>query len=77
MNRTSFDLIFVSRTMDEAMRKITQAAIDSAILNNLSDSPLNIIVVETSGKIDLNYKNVNEMLLYKGQFMYNKALNLG
>jgi len=74
---TSFDLIFVSKTIDKPLRDITQAAIDSAILNNLSDSSLNIIVVETSGKIDPEYKNVDEMLLYQGIFKYNKALNLG
>lgn len=77
MKSISFDLIVITRTMDVELRNATQRTIDSCISGVRFGSKVNVIIVETSGLKCNDYKNYDEMLLYKGQFMYNKALNLG
>jgi hypothetical protein len=67
-----YDLIIISRSSDDRLKKVTQNCINSARKDN---SDLNIIIVETFQLWD--YENVNEIILYEGEFNYNKALNLG
>ena len=77
MDSISFDLILVARTMDDGLRIITQNTIDSCINGVRNGSKVNVILVETSGKLCDQYRNVSKMILYEGLFKYNRALNMG
>lgn len=68
----TYDLIIVSQSKGELI-EITQNCIDSALQDG---ADVNVILVETSGT-KVNYKNVNEYIMYSGTFCYNHALNLG
>jgi hypothetical protein len=67
----SYDLIIVTQSHGDLIQT-TQNCIDSARQDN---ADLNIIVVETGSLWD--YKGINEILRYTGEFNYNRALNLG
>jgi hypothetical protein len=67
-----YDLIIVSQSKGELIQ-ITQNCIDSALKDG---ADVNVILVETSG-MKVEYKGVNEYVLYEGQFCYNHALNMG
>lgn len=66
-----YDLIIVTKSSTEII-PITQRCIDSA-LEDTKD--INVIIVET-GEL-YRYNNVNEFIEYKGEFNYNRALNMG
>ena len=65
-----YDLIIVACTKNDYLRDMTQRCIDSVGLG------LNVILVETSNE-EINYKGVNHIVRYTGQFRYNHALNQG
>jgi hypothetical protein len=67
----SYDLIIVSQSIGDLIQ-VTQNCIDSA---RRDKTDLNIIIIETAQL--WNYKDVNEIIKYEGQFNYNRALNLG
>ena len=66
-----YDLIIVASSSSQKLIDITQRCIDSA---RQDDCDLNIIVVETFSWHD--YERC-QILIYDGEFCYNKALNLG
>jgi glycosyltransferase involved in cell wall biosynthesis len=68
----TYDLIVVSATSSEHLKQMTQQCIDTA---RADGADLNIIVVETFKKYQ--YQGANKIILYKGLFNYNRALNLG
>ena len=67
-----YDLIIIAKSSREELKRITQNCIDSARQDN---ADLNVIVIETG--MGHSYKNVNEIIQYKGTFNYNHALNQG
>jgi hypothetical protein len=70
-----YDLIVVSKSDKEKYQKLTQQTIDTCLATR-DKMRVNVIVVETSGKL-FPYKSVNHNLLYEGEFNYNRCLNLG
>ncbi|MEN6568990.1 MAG: hypothetical protein ABFC18_03155 [Rikenellaceae bacterium] len=66
-----YDLIIVASSSTKRLIELTQSCIDSARVDN---SDLNIIIVETFQKY--NYEGCT-IIPYKGEFNYNKCLNLG
>ena len=66
-----YDLIIVSKSTPE-LKKFTLQTITTA---RQDKADLNVIIVETSGK-KVDYPGA-EIVMYKGQFNYNRALNLG
>lgn len=67
-----YDLVMVAASRDEDLKRMTQQAINSCLADNV---PVNVILVETHEKTA--YHNVNKTIMYKGEFNYNHALNLG
>lgn len=66
----SYDLIIISQSTPELI-PITEQCIRTARLDNCE---LNIIVVETGTRFEYN---VDTIVMYSGEFNYNRALNLG
>jgi len=66
-----YDLIIVTQSTRDLIQ-MTQNCIDSA---RIDDADLNIIIIETGSLWD--YKGVNEIIRYNGEFNYNRALNMG
>lgn len=66
-----YDLIIVSKSTPE-LKKFTLQTIATALQDK---ADVNVIIVETSGK-KVDYPGA-ETVMYKGQFNYNRALNLG
>lgn len=66
-----YDLIIVTQSTRDLIQ-MTQNCIDSA---RVDDADLNIIIIETGSLWD--YKGVNEIIRYNGEFNYNRALNMG
>lgn len=66
-----YDLIIVSKSTPE-LKKFTLQTITTALRDK---ADVNIIIVETSGK-KVDYPSA-EIVMYSGQFNYNRALNLG
>jgi hypothetical protein len=67
-----YDLIIVAASKDDALRKMTQEAIDSCLMDR---ADVNVILVETFKKY--TYRNVNTEIFFEGEFNYNHCLNLG
>lgn len=67
----TYDLIIVTQSTRDLIR-MTQDCIDSARVDN---ADMNIIIVETGSLWD--YKYVDEIIRYNGEFNYNHALNMG
>lgn len=67
-----YDLIIIVASKNEELTSMTQRAIDSA---RADDVDINVIIVETFK--EYAYKGVDNLLIYQGQFNYNRALNLG
>jgi GT2 family glycosyltransferase len=67
-----YDLIIVSQSKGDLIQT-TQNCINTALADG---ADVNVILVETGGEI-VQYKNVNQYVLYKGTFCYNRALNEG
>lgn len=70
-----YDLIIITKTIDERVKSVTQHCIDSC-LASAEGRGVNVILVET-GVYKRKYKKVDTHLMYKGEFRYNRALNLG
>ena len=70
-----YDLIIVSKSDKEKYQKLTQQTIDTCLATRQGHR-VNVIVVETSGKL-FPYKNVNHNILFTQEFNYNACLNLG
>lgn len=68
----NYDLIIVARSSCENLRRVTQQTIDTA----RADCDLNVILIETSGIVP-KYNGVNEVIMYREPFCYNRALNHG
>lgn len=68
----SYDLIIVAASKTEDLIRMTQAAIDSCLRD---DVPVNVILVETFRRH--NYTGVDHHIMYEGKFCYNKCLNEG
>jgi len=68
----TYDLIMIVASKDGDLILMTQAAIDSALADG---AQVNVILVETFKEHP--YKNVDNLLIYQGEFNYNRALNLG
>lgn len=66
-----YDLIIVSQSKGELIA-MTERCIEST---RQDDADLNIILIETSGN-HYDY-DVDKILMYEGEFNYNRALNLG
>ena len=66
----TYDLIIVSKSTKDFI-PVTQNCIDSARKDN---ADLNVIIVETDNKYDYEDARV---VMYEGEFCYNKALNMG
>jgi hypothetical protein len=66
-----YDLIIITQSKSD-LTQMTQNCIDSA---RQDDADLNIIIVETGSLWD--YKGVNEIIRYNGEFNYNRALKMG
>lgn len=66
-----YDLIIVSKS-SEQLKKVTQKCIDTA---RQDDCDLNVIIVETGERTE--YDGANEIIMYRGEFNYNRALNTG
>ncbi len=67
----SYDLIIISQSL-KALIPITQRCIDTA---RADCDDINVIVVETGEQY--NYIGADEIVIYTGEFNYNRALNLG
>lgn len=67
-----FDLIVVSKSVTEPIIEMTQRCIDSV----LAETDCHIVVVET-GDFPINYHGMNKVIMYDGEFNYNRALNMG
>jgi len=68
----TYDLIMIVASKDDDLIRMTQSAIDSC---RADGADVNVIVVETWK--ETVYKNVDKVLMYEGEFNYNRALNLG
>jgi len=66
-----YDLIIITQSNNNLIQ-MTQNCIDSARKDN---ADLNIIIIETGSLWD--YKDINKIIRYTGEFNYNHALNLG
>jgi hypothetical protein len=70
-----YDLIIVSKSDKEKYQRLTQQTINTC-LSTSEGIKVNVIVVETSGKL-FPYRNVNYNILYTEEFNYNRCLNFG
>ncbi len=69
-----YDLIVITKTINDKIFNITQRCIDSARLDKCD---LNVIMVETNGQFK-NFTGVDTFVKYdKNVFCYNYALNIG
>lgn len=66
-----YDLIIVSKSTPE-LKKFTEQTIKTALMDK---AEVNVIIIETSGK-KVSYPGAT-VVMYEGQFNYNKALNIG
>lgn len=69
-----YDLIIVACSKNQNLVNITQRCIDSCLDDG---ADVNVILVETNGTQAPPYRGVNEVVMYKGEFCYNRALNMG
>ncbi len=68
-----YDLIIVAKSSSKDLIQVTQNCINSA---RADGADMNVIVVETSGCV-VKYDGVDQVVSYEGDFIYNRALNLG
>lgn len=67
-----YDLIMVVASRDLALIAMTQRAIDSCLQDG---ADVNVILVETFK--ETAYKGVDKLIMYQGDFCYNRCLNKG
>ncbi len=67
-----YDLIIVAASKDEQLIRMTQAAIDSCLADG---ADVKVYLIETFKQHE--YRGVHKVLIYTGEFNYNRALNLG
>ena len=67
-----YDLIMVTASRNNSFIQMTQNAIDSCLKDG---ADVNVIIVETACKHQ--YARANEIVMYEGEFNYNRALNQG
>lgn len=73
MSALSYDLVIVAKSSSDTLKAMTRRCINSARQDGAN---LNIIIVETSG-IKHHYRDIDRIVMYKGPFNYNHALNEG
>lgn len=69
-----YDLIVVACSKNQELVNVTQRCIDSCIDDG---ADVNVILVETNGTRAPAYRGVNHVIMYMGDFVYNRALNMG